>query len=111
MLLVEPGDFRDRLLLLHDQMSSVADEQLLLWIHKVIGYGLSRYDEHDLDFDVWMNFSDIHRKYIRLEQLTRRAARSDDMSKRDIEDLVEQYRDIINYSISAVLQIERFLDD
>ncbi len=38
-------------------------------LEKVRQYGESRYEEEDEEFNLWMCFSDIHRKFIRLKQL------------------------------------------
>jgi hypothetical protein len=36
---------------------------------KVHDYGESRYNNPNIEFNYWMCFSDIHRKYIRLENI------------------------------------------
>lgn len=93
---------------LHEQMSGIADRMLTLWVEKVKSYGTRRYDEHDIAFDTWMNFSDVYRKFIRFEQLTRDAASGDQEALRQV---IEAYADMAVYGMSAVLVLSRHLDE
>jgi hypothetical protein len=62
-------------------------------LEKCIEYGESRYEETDAEFNRWMLFSDVHRKYIRLRQ---------QLLRKDDAGLLESYRDMANYCIMAV---------
>jgi hypothetical protein len=67
---------------------------------KVAQYGEDRYDSNEgEDFDLWMSFSDVYRKFIRLKQLTRLALKGDEAAKIA---LVDAYKDIANYGIMGV---------
>lgn len=92
---------------LHGSFSDILDQLATVWIEKVSGYGTSRYDEHDLAFDTWMNFSDIYRKFIRMEQLTRDTASG---NKEALLALLDAYADMANYCVSALLVLERHVD-
>ncbi len=75
--------------------------QRLAAIHeeKCLAYGEGRYDERlSQQFNRWMCFSDVYRKFIRLEQLT--------MDEADV-DLLECYTDLANYAIMAVQILSR----
>lgn len=65
-------------------------------LHKCEKYGESRYEEKDLQFNAWMCFSDVHRKYIRLRQLNELAVAGDEEAMRLLKDA---YLDIANYGI------------
>ena len=65
-------------------------------LHKCEKYGESRYGETDPEFNAWMCFSDIHRKYIRLRQLNKLAISGDKEAMRLLKDA---YLDIANYGI------------
>lgn len=78
------------------QWEYVAALQRLATIHeaKCLQYGEKRYDEHlSQEFNCWMCFSDVYRKFIRLEKLI--ASGTD-------ADLLKCYEDLANYSIMAV---------
>lgn len=98
---VAEGD--ERMMRLHQDLITIVKRLLTMWVDKVTGYGTSRYDKHDVEFDAWMSFSDIHRKTIRLEQLTRAVA-SGDESARDA--LLDAYADIALYCISNIQILE-----
>lgn len=82
-------------------ISDLAEQRLA----KIKLYGESRYEEKDEEFDLWMCFSDVHRKYIRLRQLTKLARQGD---KEAINSLVDAYRDIANYGIMGIQIIEKY---
>ena len=73
-----------------------------VFMEKATVYGRSRFDEHSDEFDLWMCFSDVHRKTLRLEQMTRLAANGDDEA---LAKLISDYRDLINYSVMAVMKL------
>lgn len=70
-------------------------------------YGESRYEENDKEFDLWMCFSDIHRKYIRLRQLTQLAREGDGQA---INALLDAYRDIANYGIMGIQILNKYYE-
>jgi hypothetical protein len=72
---------------------------------KVAQYGESRYEEDDEEFDLWMCFSDIHRKYIRLKELTKQVRSGDQAA---VKPLIDAYRDLANYGIMGVQVIEKY---
>lgn len=69
-------------------------------------YGESRYEEVDQEFDLWMCFSDIHRKYIRLKQLTKLARQGDESA---LHSLIDAYKDIANYGIMGVQILQKYV--
>lgn len=79
-------------------------EETVAWLaavrlDKCIAYGENRYDPaNSAEFNHWMCYSDVYRKFIRLEQ---------QMKTGSTEDLVETYSDLANYAIMAVQLLER----
>ena len=71
-------------------------------------YGESRYEETDEEFNFWMTFSDVHRKYIRLRELNKSAIKGDIDSLKSILDC---YSDLANYAIMAIQLIEPILKE
>jgi hypothetical protein len=71
-------------------------------------YGWSRFDSHSEQFDYWMCFSDVHRKTLRLEQLTVGALSlpPDEFNDRCKAKLLDDYKDIANYAIMAIIILE-----
>ena len=62
-------------------------------------YGEDRYESrHDDEFNAWMCFSDVYRKFIRLEQLTKLYANGDEEAGKALKDA---YLDIANYGIAG----------
>lgn len=88
---------------LHQEMIAITKRLLSMWVDKVRGYGASRYDRHALDFDAWMCFGDVHRKYIRMEQLTRAVASGDESA---MEPLIDAYADMALYCVSNIEILE-----
>ena len=80
-------------------ISYVHERLFMLTGQKLELYGTSRYDRHHLQFDVWMNFSDVYRKFIRLQNLTERVS---DGEEGLLPLLQETYADLANYAISAL---------
>lgn len=70
-------------------------------------YGESRYEPQDAEFNLWMCFSDVHRKYIRLSKLTKLAVRGDKEAKKL---LIDAYFDLANYAIMGVQILEAMED-
>ncbi len=70
---------------------------------KVIAYGEDRYLETDKEFNHWMCYSDIYRKFIRLKELTK--------NQTEGESLLDTYRDMANYSIMAIQILEQYYED
>lgn len=97
------GPEDERMMRLHQDLITISKRLLTMWVDKVAGYGTSRYDKHDIEFDAWMSFSDIHRKTIRLEQLTRAVASGDDSAA---DALLDAYADIAMYCMSNIQILE-----
>ena len=62
-------------------------------LNKCGAYGERRYEVLDPEFNRWMCYSDVYRKFIRLEQ---------QMKTGSVDELLETYRDLANYAIMAV---------
>lgn len=77
---------------------AVLAELAMLRLEKAIEYGESRYETRDAEFDHWMLFSDVHRKYIRLRQ---------QMRNKNIPGMIESYTDIANYAAMAVQLLKK----
>lgn len=61
-------------------------------LQKVIAYSEKRYEITDPETNRWLAYSDVLRKFIRLEQL---------MKTGTAEELLDNYRDLASYSIMA----------
>jgi hypothetical protein len=73
-------------------------------LEKCALYGEKRYEENALDFNLWMCFSDVYRKYIRLEQLTKDVNRLEEGTvafNNSFNALKDAYLDIANYGING----------
>lgn len=90
-----------------DEFERLIDKLASMRLEKVIQYGEDRYHEDDLEFNLWMCYSDVYRKHIRLRQLTRDAAKGGEVSPA----LIDAYRDMANYAIMALQVLERKQDD
>ena len=69
-------------------------------LDRAVEYGESRYEEKGREFNLWMIFSDVHRKYIRLRQLTNSVIDGENKSAR--EALYDTYLDLANYAIMGM---------
>lgn len=78
---------------------------------KVRQYGNSRYEQHSDQFNYWMCFSDVHRKTLRLEELTRIALLESEGRHIARKKLIDDYKDIANYAIMAVQILEESDDE
>lgn len=95
------GNTRDRIiyaaeklgLKYHVEYELSLDELAWIRLKKCAAYGERRYEATDPEFNRWMCYSDVYRKFIRLEE---------QMKTGSVEDLLETYRDLANYSIMAV---------
>lgn len=68
-------------------------------LNKCIQYGEARYDPAmDTTKQLWLCYSDVYRKFIRLDQ---------QMATGTTEDLLETYQDLANYAIMAVQLLRR----
>lgn len=95
-------------LLTQERYEELLEELAWQRLCKVIDYGEDRYYNHGKDFDHWMCFSDVYRKFIRLQTLTRRAVQEEEPQN---ESLLDTYRDIANYAIMAVQILEKYYED
>lgn len=83
----------------HQQtFEAVLDEMSSVRADKCGQYGETRYEHPEPDFNRWMCFSDVHRKYIRAEHQTKQRAPS--------AALRETYLDLANYAAMAVQLID-----
>jgi len=92
----------------------IQEELAEIFHYKIDQYGPSRYEKHSDQFNYWMCFSDVHRKTLRLEQLTITAL--SDIEQGSVahgydvkiakEKLISDYKDIANYAIMAVQILE-----
>ncbi len=81
----------------------VIDKLRRITMKKILLYGTSRYEPRSKLFDFWMCFSDVHRKTLRLEKLTKDASAGDMAAELK---LIDDYKDIANYAIMAVQILE-----
>jgi len=87
----------------------IQEELVEIFHYKLDQYGSSRYEEHSEQFNYWMCFSDVHRKTLRLEELTRLSLdiiTQPNSAKAARVKLVSDYKDIANYAIMAVQILE-----
>lgn len=80
------------------EFEDTLDKIALIRVQKCDQYGESRYRETDAEFNRWMLFSDVHRKYIRLRQQLRHGTNAG---------LIETYQDLAAYAIAAVQILSR----
>lgn len=73
-------------------------------LRKCIEYGERRYRVDDPEFNRWMCYSDVYRKFIRLEK--QMADVDPQAPSLGIVNLLETYRDLANYAIMAVQLLE-----
>ena len=83
---------------------AVIDKLRRVTMKKIQQYGTSRYDGHSDGFNLWMCFSDVYRKTLRLENLTVLTVDCEDHVAR--AKLIDDYKDIANYAIMAVQILE-----
>ena len=76
----------------------VLDAMAEVRLDKCSAYGERRYENPDLDFNRWMCYSDVYRKFIRLEQ---------QMKFGSVSDLRETYMDLANYAAMAIQLIDQ----
>lgn len=75
-------------------------------IDKLSQYGTARYrNSNTRRFNLWMCFSDIYRKSLRLEELTYKAVKKNPEA---LTKLIDDYKDIANYAIMAVQILEQY---
>lgn len=82
----------------HDEYVAVLIQLTRIRDAKVAAYGTKRYEHHSEHFNRWMCFSDVFRKFIRLEKQTETAT---------TEELIETYSDLANYAIMAIQLLSR----
>lgn len=87
-----------------EERATVVKELERTTIQKLNQYGIDRYKQHNPVFHLWMCFSDVYRKMLRLERLTVHAA---DGSETAMKKLIDDYKDIANYAIMAVQILEK----
>jgi hypothetical protein len=90
--------------------AEVTDDLFDTFCLKLDQYGASRYEQHSNQFNFWMCFSDIHRKTLRLEELTQQSL-GDDPDGASRAKLIDDYKDIANYAIMAVQILEENEDE
>lgn len=91
----------------------VVEEAANLMIEKVNKYGNARYKRKNFDFDSKMIYSDVNRKFIRLENITwnfENLLSEKDSRKILMEDLRESYIDTLNYCVIAMQLIDKNLE-
>lgn len=76
----------------------VQDDLRNVLISKLAQYGTKRYEEQDRVFNRWMCYSDVYRKFIRLEQQVHAGT---------AVDLIETYSDLANYAIMAIQLLKK----
>lgn len=86
-----------------EALNEKVDRLFSLWSEKVLAYGLSRYETHSREFDVWMSYAGVWRKQIRLGELTSNAAQGDPEAYRA---LLDAYADTALYALSALVVLE-----
>lgn len=90
----------------------IVEEASNLTIEKINKYGDSRYKIKSFDYDSKMIYSDIFRKFIRIENITwnfDELLKADNNKKELLEDLRETYLDSLNYNAIAIQIIDKYL--
>jgi hypothetical protein len=82
----------------HSEYEMILDALARVRIAKCVAYGEARYIPMDKDMQRWLCYSDVYRKFIRLEQ---------QMKTGSTEDLIETYSDLANYAIMALQLLSR----
>lgn len=92
------------------QYELVLSEAANLRMEKVLQYGEERYDEPDIDVQLWMTFCDVWRKFSRLRQLIRIIVdenRADNYRLECVKKLRDDYLDLLNYGAMGAQIIDR----
>jgi SpoVK/Ycf46/Vps4 family AAA+-type ATPase len=92
------------------QYEMILSEAAELRMSKVLQYGEERYDEPDVDVQLWMTFCDVWRKFSRLRQLIRIIIdenRADNYRLECAEKLRDDYLDMLNYGAMGVQIIDK----
>lgn len=82
----------------HMEFLDVLEKVARLRLEKVRQYGTSRYEIQDLATNRWLAYSDVLRKFIRLQEQMRSGG---------AEDLLETYQDLASYALMAVQLLSR----
>ena len=85
-------------LITHKRYEELLDELATIRLQKVIAYGEARYKEQSCEFNMWMCYCDVYRKFIRLESLLNVSKDS----APNPELLRDTYMDLANYALMAV---------
>lgn len=98
-------DKKERLKLSPSQaeFEKILEEIATLRAWKVNKYGEDRYQKHSLEFDLKMAFSDIYRKYIRLEK----AIWQTPLGEIDLAQVIEDSRDLGVYSLTNIQLLQK----
>jgi len=74
-------------------------------MHKVEQYGEERYDEPDIEIQLWMTYCDVWRKFSRLRMLIKNIIHKKDVNC--LKKLRSDYQDLLNYGAMGVQIIDR----
>ena len=85
------------------EFEEILENIATLRAQKVNKYGEDRYQEHTLEFDLKMAFSDVYRKYIRLEK----AIWQIPLEEIDLAQVVEDSRDLGVYSLTNIQLLQK----
>lgn len=91
----------------HSHVERALDMALSLKIFKVLDYGENKYVRKSTSAMLWLAYSDVWKKFIRLEKLTEGAcdpARENRIKV--MKKLRDDYMDIANYAIDAIAMID-----
>jgi len=100
-----------RTLELHQALTRQADRLLTLLIHKMMVYGNDRFRDHDLEFDAWVSFTDVYRKFIRCENMTRAIAHRGDKDEELMDTALDTYSDLANYAMISLYHMSKHHPD
>jgi hypothetical protein len=76
-----------------------------LRMHKVTQYGEERYDDPDIEVQLWMTYCDVWRKFSRLRMLIKNVIHNKDVVS--LNKLRSDYQDLLNYGAMGVQIIDR----
>jgi hypothetical protein len=83
----------------------ILNEAANLRMEKVLQYGEERYDEKDIDVQLWMLYCDIWRKFSRLRKLIKNIIKNEDL--KSVEKLRDDCLDLLNYGAMGAQIIDR----
>jgi len=93
------------------EYENIMNEAASIRLSKVLEYGEERYDDPDLEFNLWMLLCDVNRKVSRFRRLTKEIINNINIEPENVKKLVvklrSDYIDLANYGLMGAQIIDR----